>query len=70
MNARGVIAKAARQADPKVQFSLKIEDVVLSALAAAGLAIYDTRTHAAVPIREESWDPTPPAAEAEAKETE
>ena len=48
----------------------RYRETFLSALTAAGLAIYDTRTHAAVPIREESWDPTPPAAEAGAKETE
>ena len=55
MSARDVIARAARQADPNVQFSLEIADVAIAALTAAGLAIYDTRTHAAVP-REIDFD--------------
>ena len=82
MNARDVIEEAKETAvlattrNPSLMLApfddklrLAVENF-LSTLAAAGRAIYDTRTHAAVPIREESWDPTPPAAEAGAKETE
>ena len=50
MNARDVIAKAMQDTPAdSIAFPSDLADVALSALTAAGLAIIDTRTHAAVP---------------------